>query len=141
MLEHNKTLPEEIMQSTQDHFFPKNQLKLVKELIKGEEGDFFKETLIEIAEIILKMPVTFEARDDESIVHLHYFNISGAGDWYITEKDCLPEQHQAFGVVSLGNYPDTGYISIEELINHPSIELDFHWKPKTVAALLQELVS
>ena len=61
------------------------------------------------------------------LAHLHYQSVFG--DWYIMEKDCLPEQHQAFGWVKLNGYSsgEFGYISISELIeNDVWMDVEFH---------------
>lgn len=45
-------------------------------------------------------------------------------------------QLQAFGLADLfGDGGELGYINIAELIEHPRIELDWHWKPITLAQL------
>lgn len=41
-----------------------------------------------------------DGKGEEAIVTLHYFR--GGMDWFITEKDMEPEQHQAFGLADLG---------------------------------------
>ena len=61
-------------------------------------------------------------------------------DFYITERDSDEDgqgQIQAFGLADLGYGAELGYISIAELIsNH--VELDFHFKPTTIAQLKQK---
>lgn len=114
-----------------EEFIPAAQLTAIRSLLKGEEGNWYKEKMRELIEIWETMPVTYEqeSKGKDAIVHLHYF--SGGSDWWITEKDKLPEQHQAFGKASMGgNPPEWGYISIEELKAHPAIELDLHWTPQ-----------
>ncbi|WP_281400841.1 DUF2958 domain-containing protein [sulfur-oxidizing endosymbiont of Gigantopelta aegis] len=90
-----------------------------------------------MATLIKTMPKTGEQENkgDEAIAYLHYF--VGAFDWYISEKDMLDEQIQAFGLGSMG-YPEYGYISIAELIEN-NVELDLHFKPEPLKVLKQDL--
>ena len=49
-----------------------------------------------------------------AIAHLHYFNHNS--DAWITELDVLPQQRQAFGLISLSGMPaELGYIDLVEL--------------------------
>lgn len=142
-------------------FFPQEQLITLTHLIldadnsDGEsESQYFIGILEKFKNTFEHMPKTYETapvesengenevehylqQTGEAIAYLHYF--VGGCDWWITEKDCKEEQHQAFGVVSLQGYsPELGYISITELtqlrVNGPYgfplvIELDFNWEP------------
>lgn len=87
--------------------------------------------LEEQAEIIEKMPETYQTdgQGDEAIASLHYFR--GGMDWYIIERDMMPEQLQAFGLANLGHGGELGYINIEEITKYGA-ELDLHWTPKTI---------
>lgn len=87
--------------------------------------------LEEQAEIIEKMPETYQTdgQGDEAIASLHYFR--GGMDWYIIERDMMPEQLQAYGLANLGHGGELGYINIEEITKHGA-ELDLHWVPKTI---------
>ena len=128
--------------ATVEPFLGTGQKKLLPSLLKSEEKQFFIDKIIELADIIEKMPKTGETEKmgDDAVAHLHYF-AGGRGNWYITEKDAgspndAPEekgkQQQAFGLADLfGDGGEMGYISIEEIIQRG--ELDFHWKPKTLA--------
>ena len=115
-------------------FVPKAQLRFTRRLCLGEEGDFFKGKLAELAETIRAMPVVYgqDGKGEATVVHLHYF--AGSADWYITEKDSEAEQLQAFGLADLfGDGGELGYISIEELVAEAGVEIDYHWTPKTLA--------
>lgn len=107
------------------------QLLVINSAMSGEEGQFFKDKLIEIASVIQTMPKTYgqDGMGDGAIAYLHYFK--GSGDWYITEKDMEDEQLQAFGLANLGQGGELGYISIQDLID-AGVELDLHWNPKTL---------
>jgi len=115
-------------------FVPPKQLDLVGSLGRLKAGTHFRDVLIELATTITNMPKTYDQDDkgDDAIVHLHYFY--GSADWWITEKDCEPEQHQAFGFVNLGDpqNAELAYISLVELGSVPGVEIDLYWTPKTL---------
>ncbi len=115
-------------------FIGPTQTRTLRELMRGEEGDYFVDLLESLAHRIATMPKTREqdGKGDDSIVYLHYF-INNCDVW-ITEKDmgdgtADDRQHQAFGIVDLGFGPEWGYISLPELFT-TRIELDLHWEPK-----------
>jgi hypothetical protein len=111
------------------------QLSVMLSSAKGEEGQFFIDKLIEVANTVSTMPKTYEqdGKGDEAIVYLHYFK--GSADWYITERDMEDEQLQAFGLADLfGDGGELGYVSIDELIAS-GVELDLHWVPKTLQVI------
>lgn len=113
-------------------FLGKAQTAVLVNLLRGEEGEHFREMLAEMDEKIKNMPKTYETdgMGDKAPVTLHYF--LGGHDWYIIEKDSEDEQLQAFGYVSLqGGYPELGYINIEELLSL-NVELDLYWTPTTL---------
>lgn len=117
------------------HFIGTRQLRVMRDLCRGEEGDHFRAKLAEIAKLITTMPKVYEqdGKGDEAIVYLHYF--IGSGDWHITERDTSDEQLQAFGLADLhGDGGELGYICIQELIECGA-ELDLYWTPKTIAAI------
>jgi len=111
---------------------PKNQLKTVKRFLRGEEKSYFKEVIKDLAKTFNTMPKTYEqdGKGNDAKIYLHYFY--GNTDYYITEKDKLENQCQAFGLVSNEYGFELGYIDITAIINHPMLELDFHWKVKTI---------
>ena len=119
-----------------------NQRAVLNELMGGEEGEWYAQTLIELARSIDLMPRTYQTEGiamKDKVVHLHYFR--GSVDSWIIELDVsAPEdggQHlQAWGQqrVNPAWGRGTGYISIPELLD-AGMELDLHWKPITVAQL------
>jgi len=116
-------------------FINPSQLQCLGDLCRGEEKQFFFDKLCEMAEIIEKMPQTYDTEEmepDAKVVFLHYFK--GGCDWWIIEKDKgVPgdrAQHQAFGWADLGHGAELGYISIVELLSCGA-ELDLHFPPKT----------
>ena len=112
------------------NFIGRSQLGAVRSAMRGEEKQFFADLMDELAAKIEAMPKVYEqdGKGGAAIVHLHYFK--GGMDWYILEKDNVPDeaQNQAFGYVDLGYGGELGYISIQELIEN-NVELDFYWKP------------
>lgn len=118
------------------------QLETIGDFCRGEEGQHFKDKIVELCQLITAMPTTYAQAKlgRDAVCYLHYF--SGGNDWYITEKDAgsptdTPEdfQSQAFGVAFLlGGYPEMGYISIPELVA-AGVELDLYWTPKTLNSI------
>ena len=137
-------------------FIGKSQLACVASAMRGEDRQYFYDKMCELAALIKAMPHTYqqEGLGENAIVSLHYF--TGRCDWFITEKDMgcaddlpgrgsvpgrgsAPAQHQAFGWADLGDRQcaELGYISIVELLACGA-ELDFHFKPKTLAQAKKE---
>lgn len=112
-------------------FMSKSQLQVMTGNIRSEEGQFFIDKMVEMADLFASMPATGETdgQGDNAIAHLHYFH--GNMDWYITERDMLHDQHQAFGYANIGYGYECGYISLVELAEN-NIELDLHFTPKPV---------
>lgn len=117
-------------------FIGGDQLKVVRSGLKGEESQFFIDKMVELAGVVEKMPKVYgqEKLGDQAIVYLHYFKNSF--DWYITEKDSETFQLQAFGLACM-HEDEMGYINLVELTKN-NVELDFHWKPKTLAEIRKE---
>jgi len=122
-------------------FMSPSQLNIVASNTRGEEGEFFKTKMVEMANLIRNMPKTYEqdGKGNDAIVSLHYFH--GGFDWYITEKDmgdgtADSAQWQAYGYADMG-YPEMGYICIAELIAN-GVELDLHFEPRTLAEVKKE---
>lgn len=126
------------------NFIGGSQLSALSNAMRGEEKNYFFDKLVELADLIEKMPSTYETdgQGDKAIAFLHYF--SGGSDWYITEKDkgdpedeIQGQQHQAHGYAILNGdtqNAESGYISIAELIDN-GVELDLYWTPKALSAI------
>jgi len=115
-------------------FMPRAELAAIATNMRGEEKQFFFNKIVELAERIKPMPVTYEqdGKGQQAIAYLHYF--MGNMNWYITEKDIGTEeetgQRQAFGFADLGmGFPELGYISITELVD-AGVDLDLYFEPK-----------
>lgn len=121
-------------------FLPKQQMAILLKNLSSQDSETLKwtqDTIEHLHQTINNMPRVYETEllGDLAIVHLHYFGRNC--DFFITEKDYSSEQLQAFGLANLG-YPELGYISIAELVQSGFIELDFHWQPKSLAAVKAE---
>lgn len=117
------------------NFISRAQLSILDELCQGEERQFFMNKYVELADLIEKMPTTYQTdgQGDQAVVYLHYF---GAGfDWYVTERDCEVEQLQAFGLTNMGWGVERGYINIVEIFWVCGAELDLYWTPKKLAEI------
>ena len=117
-------------------FVGTQQMKVMKEYCKGEEGEFFKTEITRLAELITTMPKTYETDNQgwKAVAHLHYFTSNW--DFYITELDKNKDQHQAFGITN-GFDLELGYINIPDILKNGA-ELDLHWKPKTIEEIREE---
>lgn len=106
------------------------QLDAITDAMQGEEQAYFFQKVVDLAELITNMPTTYQTdgEGDEAIAFLHYFY--GQFDWFITEKDMLHEQLQAFGLAKMWEQ-ELGYININELREN-NVELDLHWSPKAL---------
>lgn len=113
-------------------YVPRSQRAALRELTTGEEGDWYLGRLEELAELVRTMPRTYAG---DGVARLHYFG--GSADWWVTELDSEPEQHQAFGLADLGE-PELGYLSIVEIVAHSGLELDLHFTPRPVAEIQAE---
>lgn len=116
-------------------FIGRQQMRILRQLCRGEEGEWFKDRLDAIRAICATMPATYETngQGDAAVIHLHYFGPSY--DVWIVERDESAEQIQAFGIIDL--YRDggeMGYVCIREILD-AGAELDLHWKPITVGEL------
>ena len=118
-----------------NQFIGSQQRYAINALCQGEERQFFYAALVNMANIVEAMPVTYETNDqgDQATVHLHYF--TATADFYITERDCMDEQLQAFGKADLfSDGGEIGYINIIEILRFGA-ELDLHWQPKKLAEI------
>ncbi len=118
-------------------FLSRVQLAVMSEAARGEEGPFFLQKFIDLAQQIATMPKTYEqdGKGDQATAHLHYF--VGGCDWFITEKDMDGGIQQAYGYAIINGddeMAECGYISIEE-ITRCGAELDLHFTPCTLAEI------
>ena len=108
--------------------------------LRGEERQFFADTIEKMAGIWADMPKTYETEGQgkAALARLHWF--TGGCDWWIVEKDSDPDgegQIQAFGIADLGQgCRELGYINLPEILE-AGAELDFHFTPVTVGEILK----
>ncbi|MDR2744703.1 MAG: DEAD/DEAH box helicase family protein [Desulfovibrio sp.] len=118
----------------------KSQADAIKNLMRGEKSQFFKEKMQEMQRIFDTMPRTYvqDGKGDDATAYLHYF--TGGCDWYITERDKSPGQHQAFGFACLGDRSNAelGYISLPE-ITSCGAELDLYFSAQTIGEIKHDL--
>lgn len=121
---------------TLQRFITPQELEVLGNAVRGEEGEFWKAKLVELAELVSSMPCTYQTdgQGDKAIAWLHYFTPSS--DFYITERDESNEQHQAFGLAVIWE-EELGYISISELLEC-GVELDLYWTPCTLSQVKAE---
>jgi hypothetical protein len=117
-------------------FINPQELEVIGNACMGEESEFWRKRLVELAGIVDSMPTTYQTdgQGDAATVHLHYF--TSDYDFYITERDCEEEQLQAFGLACIWE-EELGYISIKELVD-AGAELDLYWEPKTLSQVKAE---
>lgn len=85
-------------------------------------------------------PLYSQESTPDPIVHVHYFNPYGIGDWWITEgtRDEDTGDFILYGLCDLG-FPELGYVSLAELAAvrigpfHLGIERDMHWQPRPLS--------
>lgn len=123
-------------------FMSVRQYRTIASLMVGEEGEWFRDKLMQVAATIAAMPSTHgtNGQGDNAIAHLRYF-AGGYASFYLTEKDCEPgPQSQAFGLAHLGpDYdPELGYISLPELFQ-AGAELDLHFTPAPLSEIRRRL--
>jgi hypothetical protein len=115
-------------------YIGKKQLATMQQLTHGEEGQWFKQKLLDI-ELTIDQHAGKCSDDDDSIVIMHYFH--RGGDWWILEIPKDPDEDAAFGYVRLTAMPECaelGSISIDELIEN-GVELDLYWAPCTLSSV------
>lgn len=118
-------------------FLSRSQFNCMTELSRGEEGDFFLQSFVDLAKQIKDMPGIYDqdGKGDQAVAHLHYF--LGDSHWYITETRVGRSVLLAFGYAILNGddqCAELDYISIEEL-TELGAEIDLHFKPRTLGEI------
>ena len=117
---------------------PVGQFQFLQSLLRGEEREFFVDAMTEIEFQYNDLPIIGSAGSDQptdkALAKIHLFGPSC--DWWLVEKPSHPEE-QFFGIADLG-YRELGYIPMDEIIRLRGVEIDLHWKPKTVQQILDE---
>ncbi len=113
-----------------DSLIGRSQYRTLVDLIRtSEESELFVDKVLELSEVVANTPALYaqDGAPDSAVVYLHYFK--GGYDCWITELDRA--EHLAFGKASFGDYPEYGYINMEELFDS-GVELDLYWTPKPI---------
>lgn len=86
-----------------------------------------------LVERLMEVPDLYETENEENpTAHLHFQNLLGRGDWYVTEMGATDDDVRLFGYVKspLGEDCDEfGYFMLSELLGVGSIFLDTGFKP------------
>lgn len=105
---------------------PEQQFITTLSLSKGEEGDFFKQKIKDIANAVSKAPKLYETDGAEQHALLfRYFHPAGT-ESLVCE---IGEDGEAFGFQCInGDYinAEWGYIDLNELKKNPEMQLDYH---------------
>lgn len=131
---HASTLVDTFMQT----YLPPTQRRTVEILLKGEEGEFFEQTLAHLADVVHHMPRVLPSNlqsMDDAVAYLHYFY--GGCDWYILEP--ADNDRVCFCYANLGDDQNAEYGSLWlGEFDSLNVELDFHWTPKTMREVLAQ---
>ncbi len=116
-------------------FIGKQQLRCIRDGIRGEEGEYFIEKVIDLAAQIKSVPKLYaqDGLGNGATVYLHYFR--GNQDLWFTELD--PKELLGFGWANMGddNCAEFGYTNIADIVADGRMELDMHWQQKTLYAV------
>jgi len=80
-------------------------------------------------------PLVSTAGETDPMVRAHFFDPTGAANWYITEGSPEGDDYVMFGLCDLGmGFPELGYVHMSELqaVKGPlglGIERDLYWTP------------
>lgn len=99
--------------------------------------DEYSHIIEKLGQTLLKMPHLYEqdGKGYDAIVYAHFF--IGSTDIFVTERD----GDEMFGYVILnGDFEmsELGYISLKELKELAFLNLDFHWRVKTLRQALKK---
>ena len=116
--------PEEL--SRAKSVLPTSQYVTTLRLSQGEEGNFFKQKIKDIAEVVKNAPKIYETNGAEQHpIVLRYFHPTGT-ETLVTE---IGEDGEAFGYQCLnGDYEmaEFGYIDLNEVKSIRMMEIDYH---------------
>jgi len=111
-----KEIPQEVAE-----IMPYQQQAFLKEAGLKE----FQWVLQDLLEAVKDLPSRAPDKGGDTMVYLHYFY--GSADWYIQEKD----GDILYGFANIGDDQNAefGTVYLKDLVEHGSIELDFHFTP------------
>ena len=105
---------------------PPQQYKFTLELTQGEEGEFFKQKLKEIADTFRKINTDDEVRNEDGTHNVGFRYFLGNTEIYISQ---IYPDGIGFGFTILNGdleMAEWGDSSIEEILDVPGIEMDYH---------------
>lgn len=105
---------------------PPSQYRFTLELTKGEEGDFYKGKLKEIAETYRKINTDNELINEDGTHNVGFRYFLGNTEIYLSEID---SDGIGFGYSILNGdlqMSEWGSTTLEEILNIPYIEMDYH---------------
>jgi hypothetical protein len=121
------------------------QLAALQQYSEGEESEYFRGVVVELAARIGSIPAMNEGPEvtNDSPAMLHYFY--QGSDWYIFELEHVAEDDVVLGfgwAILGGDYQNAelGCISVSELLAC-GVELDLHFAPKTLGQVRLEHLS
>lgn len=121
-------------------FMPTGEWKVVRDSMKGEEGQYFIDMMVNLMALIKKMPKSYatDGQGERAIAYLHYFG--GATDIWVTESPDDPTEDNAFGFTILNGDKQNAEMGAQYLpeIVSAGLELDLHWKPISIEKVKQE---
>ena len=124
-----------------EKIIPKGQFEFTKELMQGEEGEFFAKKLTELSERCKKFTTDEELVNEDGTHEIAFHYFGGSTDIFLTQ---IYENGTGFGYTILNGdveMSEWGYTSLEDL-RGTNLELDYHIpEGKTVEQALYEIDS
>ena len=124
-----------------EKIIPKGQFEFTKELMQGEEGEFFAKKLTELSERCKKFTTDEELVNEDGTHEIAFHYFGGSTDIFLTQ---IYEDGTGFGYTILNGdveMSEWGYTSLEDL-RGTNLELDYHIpEGKTVEQALYEINS
>ena len=115
------------------------QAQTLPGLIRGEEGQFFAEKMIEVLDLWENLPAYCKTDDDDPVI-FHYFG-GGATDIFVTSDDAKKEGI-VFTFTCLNGDTQMAEFGAQSLheITSCNMELDFHWDPTRTLKAAKERI-
>lgn len=114
---------------------PIHQWSMLRDLMHGDERDFFIDALVDIEQRWTAMPANGQSEGtptSKMLAPIHIF--APTADWWLIERSDDPKE-PIFGIADLG-CREMGYIYMPDVLRHPLCEIDLHYTPKTVDEIM-----
>ncbi|MCH2194733.1 hypothetical protein [Kordia sp.] len=120
-----------------------NNTIFVKKLIPNHQQQLLiEQNKQELDDVILRLEKELESipkkdKGKNMIVHAHYFH--GGSHWYILDINDKKNEFFAYVILN-GDYQNAGLgiVSIDELVKHENVELDFYFKVDKLENILRK---